>query len=522
MDANNCIVIKKSSIVKTDNSCRMITPIIENGKQFEVYVEVESQYAQYLCTERADALVWLTLPVAIRQGYDIYCETSVTEMFLHNLNEVLIPQLALGDRRAYKTKIYAKTESSIIGGDAVGTGISCGVDSLFTVKKYSNSDYSNMNITHLFIANINMELLEPRNSNLQQWIMHNKPEFDRFDIVSKSIHAPIVKMYTNFFFYLCGKEFGRDWKMYHHLFVHNFITMASVLSIKKLWKIYYFSSTYDFTQFNIRNNITNDPAHYEVACMHALTVPDFYCFSAGAECDRLEKTESLFDYEIAQKTLHPCHHGGEKNCSNPTCDKCLRALIPLDYYNKLDLFSSVFDVDKYRKHRDEYFYNLVRLYNDKFSHVFYERIYELAKNKWPQTIQKAEERYQIETSTTVEKWEYNIVKKSYEIALELLKQKDPQSMIVSFFKKRGLTKIYLSGAPKFVSVLKQICSNECDLVFIDYKSGKPEECDGAFIGDAAQSIILNKRDVLINKGIQYDKIYSIFDLANELRQERDV
>ena len=416
----NKIIIKRSYVKEHNGLYRMITPIIENGNEYEVYVEVEEEYSKYLCVERADAQVYLTLPVAVREGYDIYSETPVTEMFLHNLKEILIPHLVLGDKRIYPSKIYAETSDIPLGGVGVGTAISCGVDSEFALKEYANSQYNGMKLTHLFIASVNMELIDTKNADLLQWISEHKEEFERYEVVSKETGLPLVKMYTNYFYYLCGKEYKRDWKSYHHLFVHHYITMGAVLAIKKLWKIYYFASSYDFTTFTLKNNLTNDPAHYEVLCMHVLGVPDFICFSAGACYNRYEKTKLLADYALAQKTLHPCHHKGKINCSEPNCDKCLRALATFDILDKLDNFKNVFNIERYRKEHFKYLYNIVVFYNNNFTRQFYEEIYQHIKVKYPEEIRKAEELFAWENSPTVPKWQYNVVSKSYDLVLALL------------------------------------------------------------------------------------------------------
>ena len=256
------IIIKKSYVESNNGLYRMITPIIENGQEYSVFVEVEKEYAQYLTPERADAQVYLTLPVALREGYDIYCETPITEMFLHNINEMLIPHLVLGDNRMHKINIYAETDDAYIGGIGVGTAISCGVDSEHALKSYTNGKYDHLKLTHLFIASVNMELIDTPQTNLTEWTNAHKEEFDRYDVVSQMTGLPLVKMYTNYFYYLCGKTYKRDWKRYHHLFVHHYITIGSVLTLKKLWRIYLFASSYDFMAFSLKNNLTNDCAHH--------------------------------------------------------------------------------------------------------------------------------------------------------------------------------------------------------------------------------------------------------------------
>ena len=517
-DFKNKIIIKKSYIEENNGLYRMNTPIIENGKEYNVYVEVEKEYADYLTTERADAQVYLTLPVAVREGYDIYSETPVTEMFLHNLNEILVPHLALGDSRIHKIKIYAETDNIPIGGNGVGTGISCGVDSLFTLKEYTNGKYFDMQLTHLFIASINMELMDTRHADLYAWEEQHKEEFDRFEAVCKETNLPLVKMYTNYFFYLCGNEFSRDWKYYHHLFTHHYITMAAVLALKKLWKIYYFSSSYDFTTFSLKNNLTNDPAHYEALLMHVLGAPDFLCFSGSACYNRFEKTISLADYNIAQMALHPCHKKGKMNCSQPDCDKCLRALATYDIIDKLDNFKNVFDVDKYKRDRSLYLYNIVKFYNDRFSTAFYQEIYQRMKEKYPDEMKFAEERYLWDSSPTVQKWQYDIVNKTYQLVLSLLTTENPAQALVDFFKSKNAKSVYLCGAPKLTGTIEKLLQDYCEEVQVyNWHNRQAKDCDLCFIGAPAKTTIRQKQIELINAGVKSVNIVTYFDLEQYLK-----
>lgn len=58
----------------------------------------------------------------------------------------------------HEVAIHAEVDNTDIRGQGVGTGISCGVDSLYTVKEYTAGTYPNMQPTHLFIAPANKEL----------------------------------------------------------------------------------------------------------------------------------------------------------------------------------------------------------------------------------------------------------------------------------------------------------------------------------------------------------------------------
>src|SRR5690606_25109862 len=82
------------------------------------------------------------------------CEAPVTEMFLHNLQEILVPHLCKYDRRLHQTSILASADGSILhSGQAVGTGMSCGVDSFYTASLYYKHKLERMRLTHLYCGN---------------------------------------------------------------------------------------------------------------------------------------------------------------------------------------------------------------------------------------------------------------------------------------------------------------------------------------------------------------------------------
>ena len=240
-----------------------------------------------------------------------------------------------------------------------------------------------MELTHLFIGSLNSEVWGTINGyrDLYEFVEKSKTQFNRYKQASKMLGLPMVIAYTNFINYVCD---GRATEI-QHISVHNYITMASVLTLKKLWKTYLFSSAIDFTSFNLLNNSTADTDKYELLCMHVLSVPDFFCFSAGAKTDRVDKTLALVDNMVAQKTLHPCLKADKKNCSLPTCNKCLRGLLTLDLYNKLDNMNEVFDVDLYRRKRQKYLIELCDLRNNEF----FEKLYKLFCKKYPTAMAKA-------------------------------------------------------------------------------------------------------------------------------------
>lgn len=453
---------------------RLTADIIEPGRPtFHTFIEVEEEYAKYLSVDRADYLLYLVFPIAIREGYDVVCEAPITEMLLHNIREILIPHFLIGDENAKPFDIYADTTDELSGGKAVGTAISCGVDSMFSVMMYTSSQYKTMNLTHLFVGSINAELwdFDEQTDDLFSWEEKHKYTFDRINSVAQMTGLPVVKMFTNVIWYVCR----RDWNVYHHLYTHHYITMASVLALRHLWKIYYFASTFDFiSKFERTNWLKTDPEHMTLMGLHILSLPDFQLFSSGVEFTREEKTKQLIDYEPARKNLHPCHKQGEKNCTDPWCSKCLRALSVLDHEDRLDDFSAVFDIERYKKNKRTYMWFFAQWRNDEFI----EPCYKLMCEKYPEEMKKVTEDYE-NWRKPIPREIYDVLNFAHSVTVRMLGVDDLQGKLNKFFKERGISKLYCSGYSNFGNKIRSMIEQNIECV--TYRTGKFNDCDGGLI-----------------------------------------
>lgn len=481
------IYIAQPYVEKCENDLyRLCANINVNGNEELLFVEVEPQYKDYLTWERSDAFVLLTLPIALREGYDIRCDAPVSEMFLHNLTTTLIPALCQGDARAAKVKIFAESDGSELGTEhAVGASVTCGVDSTHTIMEYTNEKYDRMKLTHLLVGSVSSDLWGVYgDDNLRTWEEKYTSRFERYYEVSEYTGLPIVKVFTNFVPFIIRRRAENVW--YKHVNNHIYITMAMVMTLKKLFGIYYFSSAYDFSHFTLKDNLSYSPSEYELLLMHAISTPDFMCFSAGATVDRIDKTVALADYPLAQKILHPCFEGGRMNCSSPLCSKCLRGLFTLDYYDKLDQMSEVYDIKRYRKHKQEYLLTLIR---DKDT-VNFSQLYGMIMEKYPEEMQEAQVVYDDKTEP-VSKNEYETLLTAYENVLKLLSQDRPRNTVVGFFQNKGIAKLYYEGSNSRRKLMAGLLGDSVEIV--TSKTGDVNECDAVFLGGLRDKDIANEK-----------------------------
>lgn len=280
--------------------------------------------------------------------------------------------------------------------------------------------------------------------------------------------------------------------------------MGTVLALKKLWKCYYFSSAEDFSNFTLINNAKEDPAKYELLLMHVLSSNDFICLSGGVSVSREEKTHQLADYSVAQKVLHPCHKQGLKNCTEPTCLKCLRALGVFDYYDKLDLFQEVFDIDRYKKDKKHYMWRLAQARND-----FYIRpVFFMMQEKYPEEMKKAIANYD-NWIKPISRKDFDEFHKAYIVAVKLFQVDNLRDKLRTIFGKEN-NKIYVSGKTNIGdSILSMISDN---YKIVTYKTGKVEDCSAVFI-EATVSSEINKIKKTLKTSLPTYTIYDIEKLV---------
>lgn len=349
------IIITKPFITTKNETVRLNSEIKIDGVKNTLWCETNRIYKQFILVERSDAFLCALLPLAMRTRKDLLCEAPVSEQFLHNLNEVLIPNLCAHDPGLYKTKVIAKGDSTpLISGNAVATGMSCGVDSFFTTNLYKSSEYKSLNLTHLYCGNY--------------LYGNNGPIFERAKSAASDLKMPLIKTATNI----------SDFIKLPHLHTHFFKTIFGVLSLKKLFRTYFYSSAEDFSSFNLKNNSIRDTAEIELLLSYTFNSPSFQIITGGGGFTRLEKTKSICNFKAAQKHLNVCLKPNLKyNCGK--CGKCLRTLFMLDMLDSLDNFRSVFDIDDYKVNRQEYFVHLVQQKKSKMLSPVYNYFFEHQK-----------------------------------------------------------------------------------------------------------------------------------------------
>lgn len=307
-----------------------------------LWFSVDNQYAKYLCTETADAFVCAMLWYAMMTGSDIKSEAPVSEKMLFGINNHLIPALCTKERR--RIKVSAPSSSFVYSlENGVATGMSCGIDSLYTLHQYLHTTPDSMNLTHLTYFNMGA-IFHPDSSSKTKYSinefykktdeMSEEKMLQALD-VAKTVDLPLIYITSNL-----DKDYYRG--AYGYTAVYR--NCACVLAVQKLIHTYYCSSAGWPDYFDL--SLSEGSEHYETLLCNTLST-ESCTFIISDYVTRIEKTRAISDWSIAHKHLDVCFNF--KNCGH--CAKCYRTLLTLDLLGKVDQFNQVFNIDEYKGNR---------------------------------------------------------------------------------------------------------------------------------------------------------------------------
>lgn len=354
------IKIGRSYLKVSGDYVRLCSDVTENGKTETIWYEVNKKFADYLCTEKMDAFVITLIPYVFEKGLDIEVDGNVSEKLYYGLNNYLIPFLSRYKKQD-KIKIIAKLDNSILNNKgAVGTGLSCGVDSFYTIKMHTDTIEKSFNLTCLTFYNVGAsgdfggddarKLFFDRIDNVKLYAKENNLEFLTVDSnISDYIKMDYVK-------------------------THSFRSMAPALALQKYFSKYYYSSGYPF-EFR-KADMLSDSAYYDILNVQCFSTENLTFYNPGLETNRIGKVKEISKFEPTYKYLNVCVKD-DHNCSE--CEKCLRTLFALDSLGVLDKYGKVFDIEKFRKNKiKNYVFLLKKVYK---KNEYYIESYEMYKKR---------------------------------------------------------------------------------------------------------------------------------------------
>lgn len=357
------MIINTISKITTDDRAKIECWIeVETTRQKNlIWLDVDKKYEKYLCTERADAFIILLIPLAMKLKENIISHVPITEDILYGLERDLIPALVANNEGFQSIKIIAEGKEALENEGKVGTGCSCGIDSLYAIKRNLNTGYENFDITHLCVFNNRVH------NDINQKIFR--------DIAKKvcgevclEIGLPVVVCDSNCMNMLpipvdCN-------------FLNTYAILFFVFSLQKLFGRYYLGSTGSgYKAFSLKDADKEDCAYYDLLTLSVCSTNKLKLVSAHGAFTRYEKTKEIADWSIAQKYLNVCNEI-EGNCG--ICWKCRGTLMNMEALGKIDKFQMVFDTSEFKKNRKENYYWLYKRHcvGDDYN----EETYQVLKN----------------------------------------------------------------------------------------------------------------------------------------------
>lgn len=336
------LVIGQPYIVQTGNSVEMRSQIeILKEQQIEethtLFYRTTNEYGAYFTPELSDSFLITLFLYAMEHDYDIECEGAVSEEILYQLKECIMPVISRNITKYHMIDIVANTCNLEFDPVAVGTGLSCGVDSFYSVlKNIEHSDGSRMKLTHLCFFNAGGN--GGMGGEIAEKVYHMRLE--KFSEVA-------AKLKLHFFTCDCNiNEFLQQ----VHIKTHTFRSLSMVLAFQKLFARYYFSSGYRVEEFGISDH---DSAQGDIYYLPNLSNQNTIFVQCGAETTRQGKVNYIVNYNVVSEYLHVCldNKNLEKVCNCSHCRKCLRTMLNLYLAGALDKYKSVFDIEYFYKNK---------------------------------------------------------------------------------------------------------------------------------------------------------------------------
>ena len=338
--------IKKPILIETPEGLSLTAKVSFQGREEECFYSVPRQYASLADTESANCFLVGMLYPAMRYGEDIEVQGVVSARLLYNLNEYLVPLMAICDSRLKRIRISAEAvdDKGHPEAKAVGTGFSGGIDSFATIcEHFVRPEPEGFKLTHLFFFNVGAHGIPKKPDDMEAIERQFRARYEKFKGFPAEAGLPFVPVDSNV----------HKFHPWGHLEVATFATVSAVMFLQRGIRRYYLASsghTYrQLWKFLGEGGRPDAIERLNMMLLPWLSTESLDLVDDGNLYDRSQKTVLVADYPPATKYLNVCygHDTLDTNCS--VCAKCARTLLTLDILGKLDDFAGVFDIPRYRR-----------------------------------------------------------------------------------------------------------------------------------------------------------------------------
>ena len=332
--------------VTDDNTARLEADIKFTDMNVEeptdtLWFEMDANYGGMLVDDTYDPFMLVAMFMAMFNHTDLTIRGNVSKKLYKNLT--WYAQKILCDFQNDLTPVKISVEGfapTEVKGNLIGTGISCGVDSLSTIyDRFVREDDTDYRVNALFFFNCGSNGLT--DDDFTETLANSRCQ--RGIAVASELGLPLVPVDTNLHQFW-RQEYGETL-----LFLSMY---ACVLALQNAVRRYYLGSGCSYMQIKacgVKFDVYDLVSYCESFFVPLIQTERVELIVDGCQYSRAEKIKRIADWDIARKYLNVCrvYDGGNRNCG--TCPKCLRTLLVLEILGKLDDFADIFDLDAYRK-----------------------------------------------------------------------------------------------------------------------------------------------------------------------------
>lgn len=334
------MILKNLKVSNEEENLKISVEVESKNENKELWFSVPKNYEEGVCKEQYDSFLVGILYPAMESGEDILIKGKVSSKLLFNINNYVIPLICSFSNKVKKIKVEAEEISyKNYDGIGIGTGFSGGVDSFSTVYDH-------------------YELEKDKKYKINSFLFLNVGSHGSGD--EKEVYSKFMKRYD--FLKKFPEEIGLEFVpvnsnlyKFHpwgHQLTCTLTLVAGVLIMQKRYNKYYCSSLgwsyLELLEF-YKDDLGKDIAIFDPILLPLLSTESLELIADGTQYTRVEKVKNIINYEPVYRYLNVCVSGEDthENCS--LCSKCCRTLMTLDSIGKIEEFSSLFDIKKYRK-----------------------------------------------------------------------------------------------------------------------------------------------------------------------------
>lgn len=321
------------------NGSKLVCEIEIRGVKNVLQAIVDEEYADYLTDDRADGFFVICMYKCFKEGLCLESKVPVSTRLLYQVKNYMMNVYC----EAYHVSPFSveapTTDVVLPSAGGVGTGITCGVDSLYTVACHCNLGgmqcLPKYQLSHLVLMNVGS---------------HDIGKEDTATLFSNRV--TLAKNFCNkygFKFVEIDTDF-RAFLPYDYTEYHGIVNGSVILLLEKLFGIYYSSSSYKISEFKLNRY---DVSQFELFNLAVLSTDNTTFYTTGGDVSRYDKVKLLSQWEPSFNFLNVCN-SYSTNCSKQHCVKCCRTMIELDALNALENYKSVFNLELYEKNKYDY------------------------------------------------------------------------------------------------------------------------------------------------------------------------